>query len=102
MLTRLHARLALSLSPLSRRDTQLNAELFSLTYGSLIIQLIKDYESYPAVNAQLDKMGFNIGTRLIEDLLARTGGGRCKDWPETGEWIAKVCISLSVCVCPYS
>lgn len=33
-----------------------NAELFALTYGSLVVQLIKDYEDYAEVNKQLDKM----------------------------------------------
>lgn len=33
-----------------------NAELFSLTYGALVVQLIKDYEDYEEVNRQLDKM----------------------------------------------
>lgn len=33
-----------------------NAELFSLTYGALVVQLIKDYEDYEEVNKQLDKM----------------------------------------------
>jgi len=35
---------------------QLNAELFSLTYGALVVQLVKDYEDYQEVNKQLDKM----------------------------------------------
>lgn len=34
--------------------------------------------------------GYNIGTRLIEDLLARTGLGRCKDFAEVGEVMTKV------------
>ena len=33
-----------------------NAELFGLTYGALVVQLIKDYEDYDEVNTQLDKM----------------------------------------------
>ncbi|KAG2020102.1 BET3 family protein, variant 2 [Coprinopsis cinerea AmutBmut pab1-1] len=35
-------------------------------------------------------MGYNIGTRLIEDFLARSSLGRCTDFRETGEIIAKV------------
>ena len=34
--------------------------------------------------------GYNIGTRLIEDFLARTSLGRCSDFRETGEVVAKV------------
>ena len=33
-----------------------NAELFALTYGSLVAQLIKDTEDYEQVNKQLEKM----------------------------------------------
>lgn len=41
---------------LFRRADKINAELFSLTYGALVVQLIKDYEDYGEVNKQLDKM----------------------------------------------
>ena len=63
-----------------------------MTYGALVVQLIQDYEDYAEVNKQLEKMGYNIGTRLIEDFLARSNIGRCADFRETGEVIAKVCI----------
>lgn len=33
-----------------------NAELFSLTYGALVVQLVADYQDYAEVNKQLDKM----------------------------------------------
>lgn len=69
---------------------QQNAELFALTYGALVVQLIQDYEDYAEVNKQLDKMGYNIGTRLIEDFLARSSLGRCADFREVGEVVAKV------------
>lgn len=46
---------ALTLSS-SSSLAQINAELFSLTYGALVVQLIKDYEDYDEVNKQLDKM----------------------------------------------
>lgn len=36
------------------------------------------------------RRGYNIGIRLIEDFLARTGLGRCRDFAETGEIVAKV------------
>jgi len=38
------------------RTEKVNAELFTLTYGALVVQLIKDYEDYAEVNRQLDKM----------------------------------------------
>jgi hypothetical protein len=42
------------------------------------------------VNKQLEKMGYNIGTRLIEEFLARSSIGRCADFKEVGEVVAKV------------
>jgi hypothetical protein len=42
------------------------------------------------VNKQLDKMGYNIGLRLIEDFLAKSNTGRCANFRETAETIAKV------------
>ncbi|KAI0797970.1 transport protein particle complex subunit [Abortiporus biennis] len=72
------------------RAEKTNAELFALTYGALVVQLIQDYEDYDEVNKQLEKMGYNIGTRLIEDFLARSPVGRCADFREVGEVVAKV------------
>lgn len=56
------------------------------------MQLIQDYEEFEEVNKQLEKMGYNIGTRLIEDFLAKSSLGRCSDFREVGEVIAKVWI----------
>lgn len=54
-------------------------------------QLCHDYDSdYPEVNKQLDKMGYNIGLRLIEDFLARSNVGRCVNFRETADMVAKV------------
>jgi len=72
------------------RTEKINAELFTLTYGALVVQLIQDYEDYAEVNRQLELMGYNIGTRLIEDFLARSNLGRCADFKETGEVVSKV------------
>ncbi|KAH7912206.1 transport protein particle complex subunit [Hygrophoropsis aurantiaca] len=72
------------------RTEKINAELFALTYGALVVQLIQDYEDYAEVNKQLEKMGYNIGTRLIEDFLARSSLGRCSDFREVAEVIAKI------------
>lgn len=60
------------------------------------MQLIQDYEDYEEVNKQLEKMGYNIGTRLIEDFLAKSNLGRCSDFKEVGEVIAKVCDRIAL------
>ena len=71
---------------------KVNAELVTLTYGTMVAQLCKDYESdYVEVNKQLDKMGYNIGLRLIEDYLAKSNTmKRCANFKDTAEMISKV------------
>eukprot|EP00922_Rhytidocystis_sp_ex-Travisia-forbesii_P021240 GHVS01031140.1.p1 GENE.GHVS01031140.1~~GHVS01031140.1.p1 ORF type:complete len:217 (-),score=30.81 GHVS01031140.1:243-833(-) len=72
------------------RMEKVSSELLSLTYGTIVCQLLKDNEDVDAVNAQLDRMGHNIGTRMIEEFLAKSGTGTCGDFRETAEVIAKV------------
>ena len=67
-----------------------------------MVQLIQDYEDYSEVNKQLEKMGYNIGTRLIEDFLAKSGLGRCSDFREVGEVVSKVRSVLYQPVLSYS
>jgi len=38
---------------------KVNAELFTLTYGAMVMQLIKDHEEVEAVNAQLGRKQIN-------------------------------------------
>ena len=60
---------------------KMNSEFLTLTYGSLMVRLIKDYEKPEEINDQLEKMGYNIGIRLIDDYLAKS----CIDAPKTFE-----------------
>ncbi|EER34500.1 transport protein particle 22 kDa subunit [Candida tropicalis MYA-3404] len=70
---------------------KINSELFTLTYGSVVAQLCRDFQNnYHEVNNQLDKMGYNIGLRLIEEFLAKTGIRRCQTFKETAEVISKL------------
>lgn len=57
----------------------------------MVAQLCRDYnDNYQEVNNQLDKMGYNIGIRLIEEFLAKTGVQRCQTFKETAEVITKM------------
>ena len=60
---------------------KINSEVIKLTYSSLMVRLIKDYEKPEEINDQLEKMGYNIGIRLIDDFLAKS----CIDPPKTFE-----------------
>jgi len=68
----------------------INAEIFTLTYGSIVRQLITDVEDIAEVNKQLDTMGYNIGIRLIDEFLAKSRTTRCGDFKETAEKVAKL------------
>lgn len=73
------------------RVDKVNAELVTLTYGTMVAQLCSDFDSnYVEVNKQLDKMGYNIGMRLVEDFFAKSGTQRCSNLRETAENISKV------------
>lgn len=75
---------------------KVNAELVTLTYGTIVAQLCQDYDhDYVEVNAQLERMGYSIGMRLIEDFLARSGTGRCGSFRDTAEVISKVQVPRS-------
>lgn len=69
---------------------KVNAELFTLTYGAIVRQLLTDFEDVEEVNKQLDTMGYNIGVRLIDEFLAKANVSRCSDFRESADIIAKV------------
>lgn len=66
---------------------KVNTDLFALTYGSIISQLLADCEHVEEVNKQLDQMGYNIGLRLIEDYLAKSSSPRCRDLKDVADKI---------------
>lgn len=68
---------------------QINSEIFTLMYGSIVRQLIYDLEDLDEVNKQLEQMGYNIGIRLIDEFLAKARVSRCSSFRETAEIIGK-------------
>ena len=73
---------------------KMNTELLTFTYGSLIVRLIKDFEKTEEINEQLEKMGFNIGIRLIDDFLAKAGNNACLSFKDTIDVITKVAFKM--------
>lgn len=83
------------------RVDKVNAELVTLTYGTVVSQLCRDFNNdYIEVNKQLDKMGYNIGVRLIEDFLAKSNTGACANLRETAEIISKVGFKIFLNITP--
>ena len=76
------------------RMPKVPAELFALTYGTLVGQLVKDYEDVALINQQLEKMGHNIGVRLIDEFLVKSGVGSCSSFRDTAETVAKVAFRM--------
>lgn len=77
------------------RMEKMSGELFAITYGSLVRQLFVDCgERAEDVNSELDKIGFNIGIRLVDEYLARSGAPPCRNFVQTGEAIAKVGLKM--------
>lgn len=71
-----------------------NAELFALTYGSLVTELIRDYEDIAQVNEQLELMGYSIGVRCVDEFLAKSEQHgmtvpTCMSLKDTAEVVAK-------------
>lgn len=58
------------------------------------MQLIRDYEDVVSVNEQLEKMGHNIGTRLIDEFLAKSSVSSCSNFRETADVIGKIAFKM--------
>jgi len=83
------------------RVDKVNAELVTLTYGTMVAQLCSDLDNnYAEVNKQLDKMGYNIGMRLVEDFFAKSGTQRCANLRETAETISKIGFKIFLNITP--
>lgn len=71
-----------------------NAELFALTYGTLVTELVRDYDTIAEINEQLDKMGYSMGVRCVDEFLAKADQASmvippCSNFQETAEVVAK-------------
>eukprot|EP01138_Halocafeteria_seosinensis_P009436 gb/GECG01009644.1/.p1 GENE.gb/GECG01009644.1/~~gb/GECG01009644.1/.p1 ORF type:complete len:184 (+),score=20.80 gb/GECG01009644.1/:1-552(+) len=65
-----------------------NAELLALTYGSMVAQIVKDYESPHEINQQIEAMGYRIGTRLVDEYCAKVRRPKCVNFVQTLETAA--------------
>ena len=70
-------------------------------------QLVRDNANdVDEVNRQLELMGYNMGTRLVDEFMARSGAGRCVSFEETSEVLSrtafKMFLGVSASVSPQS
>ena len=72
-----------------------NAELFALTYGALVTEIIRDQEEdLSKVNEQLEQIGYSIGIRCVDEFLAKSNAPYCKTMAETSEILAKTAFKM--------
>jgi len=71
------------------KQDKISCELLTLTYGAIVAQIVKDYGDVHEANNQLEKMGYNMGLKLVEEFLAKSGCEACNNFKETAETIAK-------------
>ena len=60
----------------------------------MVQQIIKDFVEISLINEQLEKLGHNIGVRIIDEFLAKSGINSCTNFKETAEQIAKVAFRM--------
>ncbi|OII75749.1 transport protein particle component BET3 [Cryptosporidium andersoni] len=77
-----------------QKAEKINSEVFSLLYGSLVAQLVKDLEHADIINERLEKIGYNIGIRLVDEFLAKSGISNCETFRDTAEVVA--CVGLKM------
>lgn len=72
-----------------------NAELFALTYGALVTEVIRDAdENLASVNEKLEKIGYSIGIRCVDEFLAKSNAPYCKSLAETAEVLGKTAFRM--------
>jgi trafficking protein particle complex subunit 3 len=79
------------------RVPKANAELFALTYGALVTEVLRDYgDDIGAVNEQLEKMGHSMGVRCVDEYLAKlsTAAPPCSNFMDTAEVLAKSALKM--------
>ena len=65
------------------KQPKANAELFALTYGALVAELVRDLEQTDKIQAELDRMGHSMGIRCIEEVLAKASDLRVQSFADT-------------------
>lgn len=78
-----------------KRQERVNGDLFAFTYGAMISTLFREnFGDVVSINARLDRMGYGIGCRLIDDFVSKLPSGTplpraCTDLRPAAEILAK-------------
>lgn len=78
------------------RMEKVNAEVVAITYGALVTQIIADkLGDIGAVNTELDRMGYNMGIRLIDEFLAKNGVPQtCQSFGDSIDTLSRIAFKM--------
>lgn len=69
--------------------------MFALTYGALVTEVVRDSdENIATVNEKLEKIGYSIGIRCVDEFLAKSNSPYCKTLAETAEVLGKTAFRM--------
>ena len=72
-----------------------NAELFALTYGALVTEVVRDADGDAhEINSQLEKIGYSIGIRSVDEFLAKSNAPYCKTLEETAQVLGRTAFKM--------
>ena len=75
------------------RMEKVNAELVAIMYGSLVSHLLKT-KGKEVVLADLERIGHSMGTRLVDEFLAKFGTPACQTFKDSMEVLSKVAMKM--------
>jgi hypothetical protein len=77
------------------RMEKVNAELVAITYGCLVSQLFKDKDGDPVqVTRELEKMGYNMGIRMVDEFLAKNGSMNCQTFSDSVDVLVRIAFRM--------
>ena len=72
-----------------------NAELFALTYGALVTEIVRDCdEDLDRANAEIEKIGYSIGIRAVDEFLAKSRAPHCSSLEDTAEVLGRAAFKM--------
>mmetsp|Transcript_6518 Transcript_6518/g.13442 ORF Transcript_6518/g.13442 Transcript_6518/m.13442 type:complete len:189 (+) Transcript_6518:64-630(+) len=77
------------------KQPKANAELFALTYGALVTEVVGDADgNAEKINEQLEQIGYSIGIRSVDEFLAKSNVPYCKSLEETANVLGKTAFKM--------
>mmetsp|Transcript_24693 Transcript_24693/g.68184 ORF Transcript_24693/g.68184 Transcript_24693/m.68184 type:complete len:189 (-) Transcript_24693:1696-2262(-) len=77
------------------KQSKANAELFALTYGALVMEVVGDTDgNTKEINEQLENIGYSIGIRSVDEFLAKSNVGVCNSFEETANVLGKTAFKM--------